>query len=241
MTWLSTLPLVFLLAGCPLSGDVERGAVDDGTLPDPNGPRGCTVDSDCELASATCCDCPSFALPVGDAKLGACDGVQCPPPQATCTKIRAACDANVCVVACQPEAVTQSCPAGFATDMTGCLIDQCATPLTGCQLDSDCVRTREDCCGCARGGADTAVPAGERAGYDATLGCTQSPQCPEVNTCDGAETPQCAQGTCKLIAGGLPGDACGRPDLAACPAGTVCTVNASDPANLHGVGVCRTP
>jgi hypothetical protein len=73
------------------------------------------------------------------------------------------------------------------------------------------------------------------------LGCTGNEVCPEVSTCEIAKTPQCAQGTCKLIAGDVPADACGRPDLPACPEGTVCTVNANNTADLHGVGVCRTP
>jgi hypothetical protein len=120
------------------------------------------------------------------------------------------------------------------------LIDACA-PATppACTKDLDCVESRADCCGCERGGNNTAVPATSRASYDAALGCTGNESCPEVSTCVVEETPQCAQGKCKLIAGPLPADACGRPDLAPCGDGKVCTVNASDPASKHGVGVCR--
>ena len=193
-----------------------------------------------ELAARTCCECPTFALGAGDPKLDACGDVMCPPMQSTCARIRAVCSENQCAVACEPVAVTKTCATGFATDRAGCLIDECAQlPPAVCARDSDCVETRADCCGCERGGNSTAVPANMRASYEQQLGCTGGESCPEVDTCAAGETPQCAQGTCKLIAGGLPPDACGRPDLAPCGAGRTCTVNASDPADKHGVGVCR--
>ena len=69
-----------------------------------------------------------------------------------------------------------------------------------------------------------------------------SPQCPAIDACEPGAAPACVQGRCELVtAAGLPPDACGRPDLPACPAGTVCTVNASDPGNVQGVGVCVQP
>jgi len=83
------------------------------------------------------------------------------------------------------------------------------------------------------------VPKQTQPSYDQQLGCTGNEVCPEVSSCVAAETPQCAQGSCKLIAGGFPAEACGRPDLPPCGVGKVCTVNANDPANKHGVGVCR--
>lgn len=232
--------LVLLAGGCP-QGQTRSAGLDDGNAPDPSGTKAaCSDDIDCELAARTCCECPTFALGAGDPKLDACTDVDCPPTQNTCSRLRAVCEANQCTVACEPVAVTMSCASGFATDGAGCLIDACAQlPAPACAQDTDCVATRADCCGCERGGENTAVPAASRASYDAQLGCTGGESCPEVDTCGANETPQCAQGTCKLIAGGLPADACGRPDLPACPAGTACTVNASDPANKHGVGVCR--
>ncbi len=238
MRWV-LLSIVMLLAACP-QGSADLAGVNDPNLPDESGavPQ-CFDDTDCELASKTCCQCPTFALPASDPKLGACNDVSCPPMNGTCSRVRAACDMGACVVACEAVPVTMTCADGFALDAAGCLIDACATPRTDCTTDTDCVRTRADCCGCTRGGSDTAVPRGQLASHDQMLGCTGGELCPDVNACDAGETPQCAQGSCKLIAGGLPADACGRPDLPACPQGTTCTVNASDPANLHGVGVCR--
>jgi hypothetical protein len=243
--WFVLLLLVVGAAGCPQStADLASGGDDDARDPPPSGTNAfCVDDSDCELASATCCGCKAFATSANDPKLDACDSVECPPPQSTCSRVRAVCDQEQhrCAVACEPQVVTSSCASGFASDAVGCLVDACAQPENECALDTDCVQTRADCCGCARGGNDTAVSKATRASYEQELGCSGNESCPEVTTCDASETPQCAQGACKLIAGGLPADACGRPDLPACPTGTVCTVNASDPANLHGVGVCRTP
>ena len=234
-----TFVVAMVAAGCPQGSQELAGVDDDGIAPEPTSPRGCFEDADCELASTTCCECPSFALAAGDPKLDACEDVNCPPPEATCARLRAVCEQSRCEVACEAQPVTMSCVDGFATDAAGCLIDACAEPATECTSDAQCAQTRADCCGCARGGSDTAVAAGDRAAYDQALGCSGAEACPEVSTCVAAETPQCAQGTCKLIAGEPPGDACGRPDLAACPAGKTCTVNADKTADLHGVGVCR--
>jgi hypothetical protein len=239
---LFTTSVALALAGCPQGqSDLAGVGDDDGNEPDPNPTQAfCIDDSDCELAGRTCCECPTFALGAGDPKLDACESVMCPPPAMTCSKINAVCEQNQCKVACEAVVVTQTCATGFATDAAGCLIDACAAASAPtCSKDTDCVQTRADCCGCARGGNDTAVPAAQRASFDASLACAGDESCPEVFTCAPDETPQCAQGQCKLIAGGLPADACGRPDLPACTGGTVCTVNANDPANKHGVGVCR--
>jgi hypothetical protein len=46
------------------------------------------------------------------------------------------------------------------------------------------------------------------------------------------------QGRCELVDGELPAGACGRDGLAACPEGSICTVNASDRATMYGVGIC---
>ena len=239
----SLLPLLLVVfaGGCPQAHTDAANVGDDGTPPDPNTKAFCIDDEDCELAGRTCCECPTFALSAGDPKLDACSDVMCPPPQSTCSRIHPVCSAsNQCVVACEAIEVTKTCASGFATDPAGCLVDACASlPAPTCMLDDDCVETRADCCGCERGGNNTAVPANMRESYDAQLGCTGGEQCPEADTCVVGETPQCAQGSCKLIAGPIPADACGRPDLPACDAGKLCTVNASDPANKHGVGVCR--
>jgi hypothetical protein len=74
--------------------------------------------------------------------------------------------------------------------------------------------------------------------FDKALLCSGNEVCPDVTTCNANESAQCAQGECRLIEGGLPLGACGRPDLPACGTGFECVVNASDSANLHGVGVC---
>jgi hypothetical protein len=50
---------------------------------------------------------------------------------------------------------------------------------------------------------------------------------------------RCVQGECALVSGALPANACGRADLAACPMGERCTVNANDQATMYGVGVCQ--
>jgi hypothetical protein len=114
-------------------------------------------------------------------------------------------------------------------------------PAGGCTADTDCARTRADCCGCQRGGFDTAVLAANRATFDASLMCSAQPFCPGVDTCT-ADVPTCVAGRCALVSPTLPAGACGRPDLPACPAGEVCIANASDQANMHGVGVCgRAP
>lgn len=230
------------VTGCLQSkGDLGATGVEDGgNSPDPS--RGCSIDSDCTLAAAKCCDCASFAVSAGDSLTDACGEVNCPPSSGTCANVRAACELGACVIACVPQPTTKSCANGFALDTTGCLVDECAPVLDGgCNADTDCVQTRADCCGCARGGFDTAVHANERASYDTGLGCSSSPQCPNVNTCDPAETPTCVQGRCELLAVGLPPSACGRSDLPECPSGMTCTLNANDPANMHGVGVCTTP
>jgi hypothetical protein len=236
-SWAVIVLSVFVLA-CSQSDGLFAATDQE---PDKEGLGMCVVDADCQLARATCCECPSFALPRGDGKLEGCDGVDCPPPQAACPLIHAACDAGVCVVACEPATVTRSCAAGFAADAAGCLIDACASSAGECGGDGDCVRTRADCCGCAGGGGDTAVPAAQRTDYDAQLGCPASPQCPGVDVCVADEVPRCLQGACSLLADELPADACGRPDLPSCPPGTACVVNASAPADRHGVGVCRVP
>ena len=103
-----------------------------------------------------------------------------------------------------------------------------------------------DCCGCARGGADTAVPAAEADAYVMGLGCPANPgevPCPEVTTCAADVGPRCILGQCVLGDSSLgppplPPGACGRADLPACPAGQACVINQDPAGNPLGVGVC---
>lgn len=239
---LPLLTLVVLLAACPATRDVGSAPADDDGVLGPQ-PR-CTGDADCALAAATCCECPAFAVDRADPTLTACSGVQCPNDGTTCAdNVRAACEAGQCTLACVALACAESCPGGFAMDPTGCLACACAAADPGgCTRDADCVETRAACCGCAQGGADTAVLATEQASFDASLGCGPSPTCPAVDVCEPGAAPRCLQGRCELSsAGGLPPGACGRPDLPACPAGTVCLINADDLASQQGVGVCGQP
>ena len=66
-------------------------------------------------------------------------------------------------LACVADACDRPAPTGYAIDATGCL--SCAVrggpPAPPCSVDTDCVRAPADCCGCARGRQDTAVPAAE--------------------------------------------------------------------------------
>lgn len=236
--------VVCLLVGCHRNAELSSAPGEDdgagGGAPGA-GLSACLEDRDCVAAAATCCDCPEFAVNVGDPAHRACTGVTCPGQRGCEPNVRAACDQGDCVLACVELACPVSCPSGYAIDPTGCLSCTCAAPEPGgCAADADCVQTRADCCGCAQGGQDTAVVASERASYDAMLGCPAAPACPAVDVCEPEAAPRCVQGRCELTSG-LPPGACGRADLPACPAGAVCTVNASDAASMQGVGVCVNP
>lgn len=237
---LPLVALVLALAGCPVRSADERVTANppqqDGSAPAP----GCTVDDDCVAAAATCCDCPAFAVGVDDPASRACTGVVCPMPSACPNNVRAACDGGTCVLACVEMACPTACANGYQLDATGCLSCECAGAAPGgCTVDSDCVQARADCCGCARGGVDTAVLASEQMAYDAALGCEADAACPDVDVCEPGAEPRCVQGRCELLSMGmLPQQACGRPDLPPCPEGTVCIVNADAGANEQGVGVC---
>src|SRR5262245_14650489 len=106
----SLFPLLVALAGCPQGTTDAAGLGDDEGVPDPTtGAPPCFQDSDCELASHKCCDCPSFATSAADPKLDACMDVMCPPPNGrTCSNVRAACVEHVCAVACNPVQVAMS-------------------------------------------------------------------------------------------------------------------------------------
>lgn len=208
----------------------------------------CVTASDCAARGANCCDCPTFAVLATDPGLAACGDVSCPMMDCP-NDVAAACQAGQCVLACKPVTCTTSCASGFVADSNGCLTCACATAPGGgsgngsgsgstCTADTDCVRTRADCCGCAHGGSDTAVLASDQASFDASLMCSANPQCPSTDTCSPDLQPRCVAGTCQLAAA-LPPNACGRPDLPACPMGQTCTLNASDAATAQGVGVCQ--
>lgn len=228
-------------AGCvdtiepaPLASDDESAAPGVGL---------CRLDSDCVPAGKTCCGCPTFAVSRTDPVARACSNVECPISECAENVIARCNEEQRCELACAPRAcdAAASCAYGFAADANGCLSCECAAPEPGgCAVDADCTRTRADCCGCQQGGLDTAVLATTRASYDAMLMCPSAPACPGIDTCT-ADVPTCVQGRCALVSPDLPAGACGRPDLPTCPAGTLCLVNVSDQANMHGLGVCGAP
>ena len=234
------LLIVVTLAGCPGGlADLKQSPGDDngsgeGALPE------CSADSQCVAAAAKCCDCPTFAVPATDPAHDACLGVTCPMPGPTCpANLSPACKQGACVLACKPSTCEMSCADGFATDANGCVVCACAqVDQRACVADTDCARVRADCCGCQRGGSDTSVPLAEAAAHDADLMCPQTPACPGLDTCPADLVPRCVQGACELISGGLPSNACGRPDLMACVNGDACTINYDDAATAQGVGVC---
>ena len=236
-----------LLPGCPSSqlADIAPTSF-DGDAGAGSAPRSpCFGDDDCALAGASCCACPSFAVAANDPGLKSCGTINCPPmPADSCpNNLRAACVGGSCALACRPMACGTTCAGGFASDANGCLLCECLQPgPDACVQDGDCVEVKADCCGCAHGGADTAVLAAQASAYEASLGCPSSPQCPNQNVCSFGAVARCAAGQCTLEApSALPPGACGRTDLPACPAGQVCTVNASPDADRQGVGVCAPP
>lgn len=232
------LLVLVLVAGCSgqLAGDKSLGGTNNPTG-GAGAPMECTSDSECVPAGLKCCDCPTYATPTTDPAAQACGGVMC--PASTCPdNVRAACQAGQCVLACKPLACSMTCADGYVIDATGCEECACAAPTArSCAADSDCVRTRADCCGCAGGGTDTAVLASEQASYDASLMCPAQPACGGPNTCAPDLAAACVEGSCALVSP-LPAGACGRPDLPACPGGQTCTLNAVDAATERGVGVC---
>lgn len=238
--------LAVLLGGCFGTSVEKTLAADDDA--DPNAPPGetsfCADSSDCVLAGATCCECPTFATSLADPKYGACDAVDC--GMTVCpTNVEAKCEANTCVLACaQLECL--DCPVGYFREANGCLSCTCSdrppqSQVNACTFDADCTRVRKDCCGCANGGEDTAVASSDAAAFDQSLNCSATPSCPGAmnQACDPSAQPRCVQGQCALVSEPFPADACGTPDLPACPAGTVCRINVNDSASLYGVGVCR--
>lgn len=249
-------------AGClGLAADTREGADDD----DPILGR-CAVDQDCVLAGPSCCDCPSYALPTASGWGDTCANIDCsggvdagvPGTDAGmpsgfpsgCAPLVARCELGVCLAACAPIACETTCGFGFAMDATGCLTCACndAPNAPTCLEDTDCVQVPADCCGCARGGTDTAVPRASVADHEDGLGCPPDPAmrpCPDVSTCDPSRVPRCLEQQCVLLGPNdppwtaPPAGACGRPDLPACPAGQVCVLNRSAEAGMLGLGICE--
>jgi hypothetical protein len=230
--------MLVALAGCPAGSNTDKALGNgsnvgggEGAIPE------CNQDSDCSAAGLKCCDCPTYAVPARDPAVNACMGVMC-PAQTCPDNVRAACSGGACVLACKLLAYNLTCNNGYIIDASGCEECACAGPSGGaCAVDSDCVRVRADCCGCAGGGTDTSVPAGDAAAHDAALMCPSNPRCTGTDSCPVDQAPACVQGSCELVSP-LPVAACGRPDLMACAPGQTCTLNADDGATDRGLGVC---
>jgi hypothetical protein len=225
----------------------------------------CEQNSDCTLAASTCCECPTFALPTYAEPTDGCSDVMCPPLSCG-SNVKAACVAGTCEIACTPLACNLACANGFVVDASGCLTCACAQPPpdacvpgpAGTDDNDACVEVPADCCGCARGGKDTAVLASQAAAFAAALSCPADPQCPEINTCDPAAQATCSDGQCELLdISSQPSNECGLVTAACeaeaidnslqtgtglacptCPSGEVCVINAIDAANARHVGVC---
>ncbi len=195
------------LAGCP-SPDAAPEEYS------PGGPKSaCAVASDCVLAGASCCACPSVAVPADDPGVAACDDVTCPVSTQCPNNVAPTCDHGTCALACAPLTCPNLCTNGYAADSSGCLTCTCAV-ADGCTLDSDCHETAADCCGCEFGGSDTAVI--DVNAYQASLNCPSPPSCPGIDTCDSSSVVTCIAARCFLLPSAdqaVPPYACGRPDL----------------------------
>ncbi|MBT8492484.1 MAG: hypothetical protein KJO07_05455, partial [Deltaproteobacteria bacterium] len=200
---LVTLSLALASSGCP--GETRNEAAGaDGPEADPDlGGAGeappdasCFVDADCEPVASSCCECPTFALPVSDGVGAVCEDVGC-DEVLECPAQQAICDSSgTCALACAEVSCDLSCANGFQLDAAGCSICACnAEPEAAeCADDGDCTQVAADCCGCSRGGLDTAVPAADAGGFVDALDCDGSEVCPEVDVCSVTELPTCTYG-----------------------------------------------
>jgi hypothetical protein len=232
------------LPGSDEGGD-DGDPGDDATNPPPPAGATCSLDPGCEAAASTCCACPTFAVPAGSGWNDACEDVPCPAPP-SCPAVEAACADGGCALVCTEITCDATCETGFAVDAAGCLTCACAPRSpAACAEASDCVQVPADCCGCARGGADTAVLAGAATDHVRDLGCTGGEACPDIDVCQPAAAPVCRGGACALASEdgppGVPDGACGRADLAPCPTGERCVLNRSPAADAAGVGICAAP
>lgn len=243
MRYVLVLLIAISAAGCPGSLETDALTGDDngnGAGGGAGAPTECRVATDCVAEGPSCCDCPTHAVPISDPTARACGEVQCPPNNTCGSPMIAACNVGRCELVCKPVVCDMTCANGFATDGNGCLTCACAPATAGeCGVDTDCARVKADCCGCAMGGKDTAIPAGQVAQHNESLNCSANPTCPGGDVCPMDLAARCVQGECALVSGAMPANACGRPDLAACPMGEQCTVNANDQATMYGVGVCQ--
>lgn len=212
----------------------------------------CELDIDCAPAGTDCCACPTYAIPVTDPAHVACEDVPCQPDTCSDSDLEAACHDGACVLTCAaincplPNDDTKylTCDGGFAFDANGCLTCACGGGTGGgsaeCVVDTDCTRVEADCCGCALGGTDTAVPNADVAMHQQQLDCPANPACPGVDTCATGLAPACVEGVCALIPA-APADECGLTGDPPCPAGEVCELNVDQNATEHGAGVCQAP
>jgi hypothetical protein len=259
------LAALFAVAGCwqsVSSDEATPGAGDDDDsvgLPPPFSE--CTVDLDCVPAATSCCDCPAYALP-GESYGDPCGDVECPAP-ASCPGLAPACTDGACTLVCAPVPCDLVCGAdGFVQDAAGCLQCACGTGPGNppdrpdrCDSDDDCVAVPADCCGCALGGADTAVPVGVADAFHEGLECDPMPSCPGVNVCDPAAVARCIGSACTLSTestdggpdGGTGGDGggaallrCGTLASPTCPEGSACILNhpAAAEAGIFDSGIC---
>lgn len=258
------LPLVAVLAaatGCfntsgeSLSADEDRGDGDDSGGGGAESPEAaeCVVPTDCVPAGSTCCECPAFAVPASSGYEEGCSEVACDPAPSGCALTEPTCTQGRCELVCSPVVTDMVCETGFSRDDFGCLFDACAgADGSGaeCERDQDCVQVPADCCGCANGGSDTAVPAGTEDEYDDGLACPPDPSCPGVDVCDPESEPRCIAGACRLAVppsdpGGdaEPSVLCGTTDSPPCPDGQVCVLNHPDApdATQVGAGSCQNP
>ena len=237
---------LFVVACGQLQAD--RSSVDEGENGSPGAAAECWLDSDCEPAAISCCECATFAVPLGSGPQGECDSDNCEPASNCSSLAQPACLAGLCDLSCQTVPATRVCETGFRRDGFGCLVDECESGAVDCLETTDCARVPADCCGCERGGKDTAVGASRVDEFLGELGCPQAPQCPGVNTCDPDASPECIASRCFLVVpaqgsgSGEPDRLCGTAQLGPCPTGQMCILN--DPvatqAGQFGVGVCRS-
>jgi hypothetical protein len=203
----------------------------------------CTTDDQCTLAGPSCCECPTFALGTDSRWDDACEQVECPLP-AACPDLVARCEGGQCVATCAPMSCDLSCPGGFAVDSAGCTVCACGQgpAVPECGTAADCVQVPADCCGCARGGSDTAVPLADADSFVGDLMCAGDEACPGVSTCEANAMVACTGGRCVLEnRGATPPDdgECGRPDQPPCPEGLECVINAA--GSEAGAGHCQPP